>query len=122
MTQALLIIDHGSKRKAANHMLFDLVKLMRDNRPDLLIFGCHMEIALPSIEDGVNWCIRKGATHIIAHPYMLSPGRHATEDIPRLVQSAVANYPNVSAEVTAPLGIDNEIVNLILKRAGLTHA
>ncbi len=63
MKQALLIIDHGSRRKAANHMLFDVVKLMRDQRPDLLVYGAHMEIAIPTIKDGVDWCVKRGATH-----------------------------------------------------------
>lgn len=119
MKKALLIIDHGSKRKSANFMLFDLVKFMRDQEPHLLIFGAHMELARPSIEEGIKWCIRKGANHIIAHPYMLSPGRHATEDIPRLVKKTMQNYPDISFEITDPLGIDLEIVSLIKKRAGL---
>jgi sirohydrochlorin ferrochelatase len=116
---ALLIIDHGSKRKPANHMLFELVKMVRETRPDLIVYGSHMELAVPTISDGVNWCVKKGATHIIAHPYMLSPGRHATEDIPHLVKKALAIYPTVTHTVTAPLGVDSNIVSLILKRAQL---
>lgn len=119
MTTALLIIDHGSRRKAANYMLFELVKLMRDARPDLLVYGAHMELAIPSISDGIDWCIKNGATTIIAHPYMLSPGRHATEDIPRLVRDKMSHYPDVAFSVTEPLGVDIELINLILKRAGL---
>lgn len=118
---ALLIIDHGSKRKKANHMLFELVKMLRDTRPDLIVYGAHMELALPSINDGVNWCVSQGATHIIAHPYMLSPGRHATEDIPHLVKKALSQHPTVTHTVTAPLGIDSNIVSLILKRAQLNE-
>jgi sirohydrochlorin ferrochelatase len=116
---ALLIIDHGSRRKAANHLLFDLVKLMRTMRPELLVFGAHMELAEPTIEDGIARCIQQGATHIIGHPYMLSPGRHATEDIPRMIGEIMKQHPGVTFEVTEPLGIDERIVELILHRAGL---
>jgi sirohydrochlorin ferrochelatase len=116
---ALLIIDHGSKRKKANHMLFELVKMLRNTRPDLIVYGAHMELAIPTIIDGVNWCVKKGATHIIAHPYMLSPGRHATEDIPSLVKKALASHPTLTHTITPPLGIDSNIVALILKRAQL---
>lgn len=118
-TTALLVIDHGSKRRAANHLLFELVKLIQTTRPDLFVFGAHMELASPSIEDGIKRCIDNGATHIIAHPYMLSPGRHATEDIPRMVGTIMADYPDVTYKVTEPLGIDSKIVDLILKRADL---
>ena len=117
---ALLLVDHGSKRKAANHMLFDMVKLLRNMRPDLLIYGCHMELAAPNIEDGVNWCVKRGVTHIIAHPYMLAPGRHATEDIPRMVKQAASQFPNLTVSITDPLGVDENLGNLVLKRSDLT--
>jgi len=116
---ALLIIDHGSRKQAANHMLFDMVKLVRYHRPGLLVLGAHMELALPSIPDGVKRCIQLGATHIIALPYMLSPGRHATRDIPQLITDALAPYPSISFTVTNALGIDDQLATLILKRAGL---
>jgi sirohydrochlorin ferrochelatase len=116
---SLLIIDHGSKRKKANYMLFELVKMLRDARPDLIVYGAHMELAVPTIIEGVNWCVKKGATHIIAHPYMLSPGRHATEDIPSLLKKALVIHPTVTHSVTPPLVIDSNMVSLILKRAQL---
>lgn len=119
MTQALLIIDHGSKRRAANHMLFDLVKLVRNASPDILVYGAHMELAEPSIECGIEWCISRGATHIIAHPFMLSPGRHAKEDIPNMVKKALEKHPHITHFITDPLGLDDMIVSLILKRSGL---
>jgi sirohydrochlorin ferrochelatase len=117
MTTALLIIDHGSRLKAANHMLFDVVKAMRGHRPDLLVYGAHMELAVPTIADGVAWCMARGVTRLIAHPYMLSPGRHATRDIPHLVSEAMAAYPHVDYTVTGPLGVDDYLLKLILKRA-----
>lgn len=88
-------------------------------RPNLLVYGAHMELAEPTIEDGIKWCIEKGATHIIGHPYMLSPGRHATEDIPRMMGEIMKNHPGISYDVTDPLGVDSKLVELILHRAGL---
>ena len=119
MKTALLIIDHGSKRKEANHMLFEIVKLIRHKQPDLLVYGAHMELAKPTIKEGVEWCIKKGATHLVAHPYMLSPGRHATTDIPHLVKEALHHYPDITYSVTPPLGVDEALAELILKRANL---
>tara|TARA_B100000586_G_C19991085_1_gene376306 strand:- start:255 stop:617 length:363 start_codon:yes stop_codon:yes gene_type:complete len=117
--KALLIIDHGSRKKGANHMLFDIVKLARSQRPHIIIYGAHMELAEPNIQQGVEWCINHGATHIIAHPYMLSPGRHAIEDIPRMVKESLSKHPEISYTVTPPLGVDLEMISLIMKRSGL---
>lgn len=116
--QALLIVDHGSRLKKANFMLFDLVKNMRKKRPELIVLGAHMELALPSIEDAIKRAVKLGASHITVHPYMLSPGRHATSDIPNLANAVIAQYPNVTLTVTDPLGLHPLLLDVILDRAG----
>ena len=118
-TQALLIVDHGSKRNEANRMLEDVVALLEKLRPGLIVRHAHMELATPDISEGFSSCVAAGAREVIVHPYMLSPGRHATEDIPRLVAQAAAAFPNVTYRVTEPLGLDEKLCELVLKRAGL---
>ena len=78
MPTALLIVDHGSRRAEANDMLEGVGDIVRKQRPELIVHTAHMELADPTIADGVRSCIADGATEIIVHPYMLSPGRHAT--------------------------------------------
>jgi sirohydrochlorin ferrochelatase len=117
--KAIIIIDHGSRYPAANHSLFDVVHRMQELNPSLLIKGAHMELAEPSISSVVNDCIAEGATEIIAHPYMLAPGRHAIRDIPNLVHEAVAQHPGVTVTITAPLGVDDRIIDVIKTRCGV---
>lgn len=119
--QALLIVDHGSRLKKANFMLFELVKNMRIKRPDIIILGAHMELALPSIEDSINRAVKLGATDITVHPYMLSPGRHATSDIPKLAQAATRKHPHVSLSVTDPLGLHPLLLEVILDRTNMIN-
>ena len=116
---ALLIIDHGSKYPAANESLDEVASYLRKDRPDLIIETAHMELAEPTIRDGYIKCVSKGATHIIAHPYMLSKGRHAVRDIPNMVMEVAAEHPEVKTEVTEPLGPHSLITSVILERAGL---
>ena len=116
---ALLIIDHGSRYDGANNMIYDVKKMMETLRPELIIDVAHMELAEPDIEAGFKACVDRGATHVIAHPYMLSPGRHATKDIPNLVKEAAAKYPDVSCDITEHLGVNPKIGEVILEKAGL---
>ena len=118
MPTALLIVDHGSRRQEANEMLEGVAEVIRRQRTDLIVHIAHMELADPTIEDGVRACSEEGATDIVIHPYMLSPGRHATEDIPRLARAA-AERCGVSVRVTGPLGIHDKIGEVVLERAGL---
>ncbi|MEK9726502.1 MAG: CbiX/SirB N-terminal domain-containing protein [Candidatus Margulisiibacteriota bacterium] len=117
--KAIIIIDHGSRYVAANDFLQQVVERAQELTPDVLILGAHMELAEPSIPQVIKECVNKGVTHIIAHPYMLSPGRHAIRDIPNLVYDAASEYPNLIVEVTAPLGLDDGIINVIKQRCGI---
>ena len=116
---ALLIIDHGSVRMEANRMLKEVGKLLQEIKPELIVKIAHMELAEPTISQGIENCVLAGATEIIAHPYMLSPGRHSTEDIPRLVAKAVEKYPEIKFRVTQPLGIHKKLCQVVLERAGI---
>ena len=119
MSKALLIIDHGSKREDANKMLEGVAEMLRRQRPGLIVHIAHMELAEPTIRQGFDACVRDGASAVIAHPYMLSPGRHATGDIPSMVEDAAAAFPHVKFCVTAPLGLHDKIGEVVLERAGL---
>ena len=96
-----------------------MAKKLQNKRPDLIVEAAHMELASPTIQEGVDTCIERGATEIVAHPYMLAPGRHATQDIPKMAQKAVQSHPHVVITTSEPLGIDDALMDLILKRANL---
>ena len=120
MRQALLIVDHGSRIEASNHLLAEIVDALRLKKPDLIIEMAHMELAEPTIEDGFKACVDKGASHIIVHPYMLGPGRHATQDIPQMSAEAANHHPQITFTVTDPLGLHDGIFQAIFDRAGLS--
>ncbi len=117
--KALIIVDHGSKLDKANLMLAQIARLLEDKgSADFEIIAyCHMELAEPTIEQAFKDCAAKGATDITVHPYFLAPGRHSTQDIPRMVKEAAKNYPDISYSVTDPLGIHDKIIEVILERA-----
>jgi sirohydrochlorin ferrochelatase len=117
--KAVIIIDHGSRYPAANDALELVVHRMQELCPDIMVRGAHMELCDPTIEQVVDACVADGATHIIAHPYMLSPGRHAIRDIPNMVHDAAIKHPAVTVTVTEPLGLDDGIIHVIKKRCGI---
>lgn len=120
MKTALLIVDHGSKRAEANEMLADVAEILRRKRPELIVHFAHMELAEPSIEQGFNACVKDGATEVVVHPYMLSPGRHAAKDIPVMASEAAKKHPGVKWRCTKPLGLHEKIGDVVLERAGLS--
>ncbi len=118
--RSILLIDHGSVRAEANHMLACMANLVQQMvGRDVLVHFAHMELSAPSIADGFAACVRDGATEVIAFPYMLSPGKHSTRDIPRLVADAASAYPTVTYRVTEAFGMASELALVIARRAGV---
>ncbi|MEO8564634.1 MAG: CbiX/SirB N-terminal domain-containing protein [bacterium] len=121
--KAILLIDHGSRRDAANEMMDCMANLVQAMAgPAVVVRYAHMELAEPSISAGVESCVKAGATELIVFPYMLSPGRHSTGDIPRIVAEAASAYPHLEVRVTSAFGVHEKLAELILGRAGLPVA
>lgn len=119
MTKALIVVDHGSKVQKANDHLELVVSLLKQQRPLLLIEPAHMELAEPSISQAVIRCVEQGATHITVFAYMLSPGRHSTQDIPHLVEEALAPYPYLTYQVIPGFGLNPKLGEIIWDKTQL---
>ena len=118
--QSILLIDHGSVRAEANELLADVAELLQKMvGSDVLVRYAHMELAEPSIEQGFADCVAGGATEVVAFPYMLSPGKHSTRDIPRMVAEAAAAYPDVTFRVTEAFGKSAELAAVVAHRVGV---
>ena len=121
--KAILLIDHGSRRDAANEMMDCMANLVQAMAgPHVVVRFAHMELAEPSIEAGVRQCVEAGASELIVFPYMLSPGRHATSDIPDLVAEAARAFPEVRWRVTTAFGVHEKLAEVVLERAGVEPA
>lgn len=118
--RSILLIDHGSVREEANHMLVCMANLLQHMvGDDVLVNFAHMELAEPTIAQGFAACVRDGATDIVAFPYMLSPGKHSTRDIPRMVAEAAAEFPGVTYCVTEAFGMSALLAEVVARRAGV---
>jgi sirohydrochlorin ferrochelatase len=118
--KAILLIDHGSRRDAANEMMHCMAALVQAMAgPGVVVRYAHMELAEPSIAAGVKQCVDAGATELVVFPYMLSPGKHSTGDIPRLTAEAAADFPSLDVRVTSAFGVHEKLAELILDRAGV---
>jgi len=115
--KAVLLIDHGSRRDAANQIVVAVAATVRETHGGI-VEHAHMELAPPSIADGVTACVEAGATELVAVPYFLGPGRHVTEDVPRLVADACRAH-GLPFTIAEPFGADPLIAELVARRAGL---
>ena len=75
-----------------------------------------MELAEPTIASAFQQCVQQGAEFVVVMPYFLGPGRHSSQDIPRLAAEAGQAFPGVKHLVTAPLGLHELLLQVVDER------
>lgn len=124
----LLLVDHGSKKKAANEMLESARDMLAARAGGgVLVEAAHMELAAPSIEEGIVKLAGRGLDLIVVAPFFLSPGRHVTQDIPQLVRQAEervnsdgARERPLEVRIADPIGLHPKVADIILDRVEAT--
>ncbi|MDH3526454.1 MAG: CbiX/SirB N-terminal domain-containing protein [Gammaproteobacteria bacterium] len=118
--KSLLLVAHGSRRAESNDEVRELVSRLETNANGTFkrVACAFLELAQPSIPDGLRQAIHAGADEIIVVPYFLSAGRHVVTDIPGEVEVVRAEYPDVTIKLAAYLGAAAGIVELL---AGLAE-
>lgn len=116
--KALLLVAHGSRRGLSNDEVRELAaKLATLATQYAMVKAAFLELAEPSIPDGIQDCIDAGAQAVTVMPYFLSAGRHVVEDIPREVALKQNEHPNLSIRIAPYLGMADGIADVILGQA-----
>ena len=119
MMKSLLIVAHGSRREDSNNevrLLADTIQKTVSEQAEL-VKAAFLELAEPSIPDGIQQCIDAGATEVLVYPYFLTRGRHVVTDIPNEVAIKVKEHPHVNILILPHLGAMTGIPELILKQS-----
>lgn len=113
--KALLLVAHGSRRKASNDEVLGLARALGEAMGDRfdIVEGAFLELAAPTIPDGIRCCVNQGADAVVVVPYFLAAGTHVADDIPALVREAAAAYPDISLTVTPHIGASPLMTDLI---------
>ena len=117
--QVMLLIAHGSRRKASNEEVRELARRVEKmpQSPYARVIPAFLELAEPDIPTGIALCEETGAKDVIVVPYFLSAGRHVAEDIPREVEEAAKAHPNLRIRLAEHIGQHDAMPDLLLKAA-----
>ena len=117
MTQKhLLLIAHGSRRQASNDEVRQLAERVGQLRgADIAaVEVAFLELAEPSIPEGLARCVAQGAQEIVVFPYFLAAGTHVVSDIPEAIEAFRAQHPGGRIRLTNHLGTSNALPRAIL--------
>ncbi|WNB93823.1 sirohydrochlorin chelatase [Bacillus sp. NEB1478] len=114
--QALLLICHGSRLKEGSNEAISFVQQCIENIDTPIKEICFLELSEPSIKEGFETCIKKGATKIAVVPVLLLSANHAKKDIPKELFELQNQYPDVEITYGRPFGVHQSISDLLWEK------
>src|SRR5918998_1094728 len=119
--QALLLMAHGSRDRAAREEYVRIAEALARRLPDETVVFSALEFPddgnLPSIEEGWRRCLDAGARRIVAMPFFLFPAGHVREDLPDELDKARRAVGDAVVELLPPLGPADELLDVLIDRA-----
>ena len=121
-TRAVVLVDHGSRERAANAQLARIARALRRRLDGWRVAVAHLSLVAPDVAAAIDACVARGAREVVVVPYFLAPGRHATRDVPRLARAAATRHAGVRVRVAAALGVHPGLVEAVCDRVRAARA
>ena len=113
--KSALLISHGSHSPKTKQEVEVLIKRLKPLCDFEIFEYAFLEIEKPSIPEGIESCVKKGATAVIVLLNFLNSGKHVDHDIPQIIHEAQRKYPLVRLQTTIPVGQHPDITKLFLE-------
>jgi sirohydrochlorin ferrochelatase len=116
MTDALLLVGHGSRSDAGRKELLELGTLVAEATPDVDVEVGFLELTDPPAGVALDRLVERGRRRIGVVPLMLNSAGHSRSDVPAVVLEGRQRHPHLSLAYGRPLGVDHALLALAHSR------
>ncbi|MSQ29011.1 MAG: hypothetical protein EXR68_00760 [Dehalococcoidia bacterium] len=117
MPDAILLIGHGSSEPDAARAMERVIVEITERGATPIIEPAFVQLAAPTVPEGIARCVARGARRIAAVPYFLHVGKHVLRDLPALLRQGAEEHPGVSVCLAEPIGSHPGLTQIALDRA-----
>jgi sirohydrochlorin ferrochelatase len=114
--KAVLYICHGSRIGEANEQAISFIQQVMKKVDIPIQEISFLELSEPTIAQGFERCVEKGATTIIAIPILLLTAAHAKIDMPNELTKLTLRFPDIKVKFGQPIGVHEKMIDLLLER------
>ncbi|MFL6477344.1 MAG: sirohydrochlorin chelatase [Nitrososphaera sp.] len=114
MTNALLIVDRGSREPEVREELEEICILAKKQGGYAYVNYSFLEVLPPFIPEGISRCVSAGANHITVMPYFLYPGMKLKDTVKQ--SAKIGKDKNLKLMITKPLSYHPMMPKLIIDR------
>lgn len=113
----VILFAHGSRDPLWRLPIDAVAVEMGKQWPGLSVACAFLELTAPDLPTTVEHLMMQGKTHLRIVPMFLGVGRHAREDLPKLVADLAQAYPQVHFELQPSIGEHPAMTQLMAKIA-----
>jgi sirohydrochlorin cobaltochelatase len=122
LSEAILLVGHGSRDPEGNAEFLGFAEAVRMSVGSRVVEPCFIELAEPTVQEGIARCVIQGVRQIIVLPVILFAASHVKIDLPHEIDIAKEKYPNVEFYYGRHFGVNPlilEILDEIIEKAKL---
>ena len=113
--RAVILFGHGSRDPLWREPMDAVAE--RVAAKGITVRCAFLELTQPDLQTAVAELVALGAMQIAVVPMFLGTGRHAREDLPRLVDELKGSHPGLQLELRMPVGEDLRVLDLLARIA-----
>ena len=111
--RGIVLFAHGARDAQWARPFEAIRERVRASRPEYPIALAYLEIMQPTLEKASASLCAEGASSITVFPLFLAQGAHLKQDVPRILDSIRATYPNTPIALEPALGEVPELLEAI---------
>ena len=100
----IVLFAHGSRDPLWRAPIDAVAQAIAEQSPHCVVRCAFLELTTPDLATTVEALMMQGKTHLRIVPMFLGVGRHAREDLPKLVSELTEAYPQVQFELLPSVG------------------
>ena len=114
---AIVLFAHGSRDPLWRAPIEAVAERIRTLAPGAAVACAYLEYTEPTLETVVAQLAGSGSTAIAVWPMFLGTGRHARDDLPRLVDALRAQHPGIDFTLQAAIAEHPDVLHAMAAAA-----
>ena len=109
----LILLAHGSRDAQWRAPMEAVCAAVRQRQPQGLCACAYLEACEPDLPGAAAELVALGARRLLVLPLFLGTGKHARQDIPRIVSAWSAVHPQIPMRLEAAVGENPAVIALL---------
>jgi len=111
--RAIILLAHGSRDPLWRAPIEAVAERIRTSAPGTPVLCAYLELCAPTLPEAAAELATGGVRAIRVFPLFFGVGKHAREDLPRLVGQIQADHPGIAVELLPTAGEYPELTVLM---------